>query len=281
MIVPGLLSRVTAEAVTPEQVLPFACTVSDSRARMIGDCVGLESGGDLVLVGYPLHDPLDTKAMNEAVDQALRIPNLERLTVIGPAQPGAAPEKSVVEEDCYYALPLPPPPPGQKLRNLLRRAARELKIERNSSWGEHHAALVQSYLDGRYLGTGTRWIFRRLPRYLAASSGSLLLSARLPDGCLAGFAVGEYSSLHTAFFMFSFRDPLSAPPGTADLLLFELLKEGHLRGQVRMNLGLGVNQGIRFFKRKWGAVSFLPCVQVSWKPGTSGFLSRLRVLIGK
>jgi len=176
MIVPGLLSRVTAEAVTPEQVLPFACTVSDSRARMIGNCVGLESEGDLVLVGYPLHDPLDMKALNEAVDQALRIPNLERLTVIGPARPSAAPEKSVVEEDCYYALPLPPPPPGQKLRNLLRRAARELKLERNSPWGEHHAALVRGYLDGRHLGTGTRWIFRRLPRYLDTSPGSLLLS---------------------------------------------------------------------------------------------------------
>jgi hypothetical protein len=45
-----------------------------------------------------------------------------------------------------------------------------------------------------------------------------------------------------------------------------------------MNLGLGVSEGIRFFKRKWGAEPFLPCVEVSWEPASPGVFSRLGAL---
>jgi hypothetical protein len=46
-----------------------------------------------------------------------------------------------------------------------------------------------------------------------------------------------------------------------------------------MNLGLGVSDGIRFFKRKWGAEPFLPYVETSWQPASAGVLSRLRGML--
>jgi len=278
MIGPDHLTRVTADAVVPEQVVAYVSAVAGSRPRMVGPCIGYDSEGEFVLVGYPLHDPRDEGAMAEAVEQALQIPGLRRLTVIGPARPASAPAGSRVEEDWYYALPVPPPEPAQKLRNLLQRASRELAVERGSPWGEDHLNLVQRYLDERPLAPGTRHIFARLSSYLAASPGSLLFSARLADGRLAAFAVGEFASLHTALFMFCFRDVRLAPPGSSDLLLSELLEEAGRRGHKRMNLGLGVNEGIRFFKRKWGAVDFLPFVQVTWEPRSPGLFSRLQGL---
>ncbi|MBI5895880.1 MAG: translation initiation factor IF-2, partial [Desulfobacterales bacterium] len=82
-------------------------------------------------------------------------------------------------------------------------------------------------------------------------------------------------SLHTAFFMFSFRDPQAAVPGSADLLLGALLDEANQRGQIRMNLGLGIDEGIRRFKEKWGAERFLPYVETSWETRSPGLLARL------
>ena len=231
-----------------------------------------------MLVGYPLHDPKDTGAMAEAVSLALRLPGLRRITVIGPAPPPQAPESAARHEDSYYSLPVPAPPPGQKTRNLLRRAGREINVEREGSWGEDHAALVRRYLTERPLAAGIREIYKNLPRYLAESSGSLLVSARVADGRLAAFSVGEYAGLATAFYMFSFRDPGTAPPGATDLLLSTLLEEANERGHTQMNLGLSVNEGIGFFKRKWGAVPFLPYVQVTWEiasPGISTVLASL------
>jgi hypothetical protein len=281
MIGPDRLARVTAEAVVPEQVVAYVSAVTGSRPRMVGPCIGYDSGGELVLVGYPLHDPLDDSAMTEAVTLALEIPGLRRITVIGPVRPKPAPAGSRVEEDYYYAIPVPPPRPAQKLRNMLRRASRELTLEQGRRCGEDHMGLVQLYLDARPLAPGTRRIFGQLQSYLAASPGSLVLSARLADGRLAAFVVGEFSSLHTAFFMFSFRDLRWAPPGSTDLLLSGLLDEAAHRGHRRMNLGLGINEGIRFFKGKWGPVSFLPYVQVTWEPRPPGLFSHLRGLFGR
>jgi hypothetical protein len=254
--------------------------VAGSKPQRVGACVGYASEAEFVLVGYPLHDPRDTGAMTAAVDQALKLPGLRRITVIGPVRPPQAPEGSPAVEDGYMSVPVPHPPPVQKLRNLLRRAGRELAIARDGTCGGEHMALIQHYLDGRHLAPGTRHIFQQLPRYLEMSSGSLMLSARLSDGRLAAFSVGEFGSLHTAFYMFCFRHPGLAPPGSTDLLLAALLAEARERGQARMNLGLGVNAGIRFFKRKWGAAPFLPYVQVSWEPAAPTMFRRLRGLFG-
>jgi len=281
MIRPNQLKRVTAAAVVPEQVVDYVSAVAGSKPRMFGACVGYPSGAGVVLVGYPLYDPLDGKAMATAVDQALQTPGLEHITVIGPARPPQAPEKVENAEDRYYALPLPPPAPGPKLKNLLCRAQREVRLVCGRRFENDHAALVQRYLDERPLAAGTRQIFRQLGAYIEASAGSLIVSARRADGGLAAFAVGEFASLSTAFFMFCFRDPHLAPPGSADLTFSGLLQEAHQRGQARMNLGLGVSDGIRFFKRKWGAEPFLPYVETSWQPASPGLLIRLRGLVGR
>jgi hypothetical protein len=47
-----------------------------------------------------------------------------------------------------------------------------------------------------------------------------------------------------------------------------------------MNLGLGVNAGVAFFKRKWGAAPFLPYVEVSWDIAAPSLVTRLGRLLG-
>jgi len=269
------LDRVSAEAAVPEQVPAYVCAVARSTPRMIGPCVGYESAGRLVLVGYPLHDPRDESALARAVDEALKLPGLARITVIGPARPAQAPAASTDRTDHYLGLPVPAPSPSQKLRNLLRRSGRELTVECGRQCTPEHMALVGRYLEERQLAAGTRYIFQQLPRYVEASAGSLIVSARRADRRLAAFAVGEFASRHTAMYMFCFRSPELAPPGSADLLLAKLLEEARRRGQTRMNLGLGVNAGIGFFKRKWGAEHFLPYVEVSWDIRPLPIMARL------
>ncbi len=275
MIGPDRLGRITAEATVPEQVISYVGAVAGSRAKLFGACIGYLSEEHRVLIGYPLHDPEDAGAMAASVAELLGSPGPDRITVIGPARPPQAPAQAVSSLDCYYLLPVPPPAPGQKLRNMLRRAERELTVEGGRVLAQAHLNLVDRYLAERRLPAGTRHIFGRLSAYIEACETSLIVSARRADGRLAAFAVGEFGSLHTAFFMFSFRDPQAAVPGSADLLLKALLEEAARRGQIRMNLGLGVNPGIRRFKEKWGAGRCLPYVETSWETGSAGFFARL------
>jgi hypothetical protein len=207
--------------------------------------------------------------MAAAVAEALALPGVETLAVIGPCRPPQAPPGAAGREDRYFGLGLPPPRPGAKLRSLLARAGRQLTLETGRSFGSDHAELVAQTSARRDLSPGTRRIFGGIARYLESSAGSRLFSARLPDGRLAAFGIGEYAAFETAFYMFAFRDPGVAPPGAADLVLAALIAEAERRGQTRLNLGLGVNPGIEFFKRKWGAEPFLPYVEVEWRPASS------------
>lgn len=270
MLGPDRLARVSAAAVVPEQVVEYVRAVAGSTPRMFADCVGYVSGSSLVLIGYPLDRPLEQAGLASAVDAALEAPGLGHIRVIGPARPPQAPtDAECARADAYTALPIPPPAPGPKLRNTLRRARRELHLACGREYDRAHAALVRSYLNERALAPGTRRIYERLGAYLEASPDSRVVSARLADGRLAAFGVGEYAPLAIAFFMFCFRDRAIAPPGSADLVLSGLLEEAARRGQTRMNLGLGVSPGIRFFKAKWGAEAFLPHVETSWRVDTA------------
>ncbi|GAB6060982.1 translation initiation factor IF-2 [Desulfonatronum parangueonense] len=295
MIGPDRLDHVAADAVVPEQLVCYVRAVAGSTPRRFDSCLGYESPDDLVLIGYPLHDPQDEQALLRSVDLALESAPAPKITVLAATRPKQAPPQSAdhdhasrsseEENDAYLSLPIPAPLPGQKLRNLLRRAQREVVLDQGQTLDQSHLALIDRYLETRDLESGIRHIYRRIPEYVQSCPGALVVSARMSDQeasratdiqPLAGFAVGDFTSLSTAFYMFAFRNPDLAPPGTADLLLHALLQEGQNRGQTRMNLGLGINPAIRFFKQKWGAEVFLPCVETTWNLRPKGWLARLR-----
>ena len=269
------LSHITAEACVPEQLEHYVRSVSGRRAFLCGGYAAYAHAGHAVLVAYPLD--AEAEAPGREAEPSLAGPlgelalSCSAVTVLAPFRPAEAPNSAPSSRDRYWDLPVPPRP-GQKLRNMLKRAGREVAVE-PEEWNEEHAALVRHYLQTRPLAPGTRAIFTALPDYWAraaqAGAALLLFAARKKDGRLAAFSMGDYTALRTAFYMFSFRHP-DAPPGTADLLLARLVEEAHARGHARMNLGLGINGGISFFKKKWHAEPGLPYVETSWELSRTG-----------
>lgn len=316
------LHHISAQAIVPEHLLTYVAAVGASKPVLFGEYVGHVHEDSVVLVGYPLGEgaegamtgedaetPPDAvsegsgpvsaacAALDAAVNAVLHRGSYTSITVLAPLRPTAAPVDSVSVHDVYWAVPLPPAPPRQKLRNMLHRARRDVRVDMAPRWTVQHDAMVLQYCRSRQLETGTRHIFQHLGDYVRRAAGAaetapveikgkdapLSLAdvqvfsayARADDTLLA-CAIADYSSLHTAFYMFAFRHP-QAPPGTSDLLLEALCAEGLARGHCRVNLGLGINAGISFFKQKWQAQAFLPYVETTWdirKPRTS-WLSRL------
>ena len=273
MIVRGV-DHFASQAIVPEQIPAYVEAVSDTTPLVCGSCIAYQSEVGLTLIGYPLHDPLDGQAVDEAVEQACLLPFLAGggcLTVLCAARPRAVPQHIGCAEDNWWGLSLPPPVPlsraGQKFRHLLRRAQHSVFIEQNKKdFDAAHQTLVDGQIRNRPLAPGTRFIYSRLPQYLAASPQAVLFSAySRKTGELVACAIGEYASLHTAFYQFAFRTP-DTPFGTADLLLSALLREAEARGHTRCNLGLGINSGISFFKRKWQANILLPYQEYRWVP---------------
>ena len=261
------LFHISAGAVVPEQLVHYVTAVSGRKAVAAGEYAAYLHDGHAVLAAYPLDVPLhDGTSDPGAVPLASALnalgPACRTVTVLAPFVPVEAPENTPVNMDRYWQIPLPAAPPGQKLRNMLRRADREVTVAREA-WGDEHAALVRRYLDSRPLPPGTRSVFGALAAYVEPGTEGVLLLAARRRGSLAAFLIGDCTGLHTAFYMFAFRQPY-APPGTADLLLHGLVREAEERGHSRVNLGLGIHDGIAFFKKKWGAVPFLPSIETSW-----------------
>lgn len=279
----GALAAITASAIVPDQLLPYVLAVSGLESRPCGPAVLHHGGGQGVLVCYPPGSPRDAGQLDDAVSEALSMKGLSHITVQAAMRPSLAPDDAQVSTDYFWSLTLPAPPPGQKLRNMLRSAAAKVRVEQSSGpgcFGPEHAAMVEDFCADKAgaLDPGSAYIFRHIADYLTNAPDAALFSARLSDGVLAGCAVGDFSSLATAFYMFAFRSR-KAPPGTADALLAAIAGEAARRGHARLNLGLGIGPGVEFFKKKWGAEKYLPCVETSWsvqaaKPAR-GWLARM------
>jgi hypothetical protein len=74
---------------------------------------------------------------------------------------------------------------------------------------------------------------------------------------LAAFNIVDLGSATYAFYLFSFRSHKIKVPGASDLLFHEMVKLAQAEGKKALNLGLGINTGIRRFKEKWGGIPFL------------------------
>lgn len=280
------LHYISAQALVPEQILPYVAAVGGSKALLFADCVGHVYEGNVVLVAYPPEsedyfcndtqrsvNPSAQNAVQAAVDAAVsavcQAKHYTNITVLAPVRPSAAPPACTSTHDMFWSIPLPPPPQQQKLRNMLRRAHRDITIQTGTEWTAAHAALAHLYCQSRPLPAGTRHIFQHLGDYVRNSPEATVFSAfSHADNSLVACAVGEFSSMSTALYMFAFRQP-TAPPGTSDALLGALCMVGHSQGHSRLNLGLGINTGISFFKHKWQAQPFMPYVESAWQLGNT------------
>jgi hypothetical protein len=159
-------------------------------------------------------------------------------------------------EDSYYRLQLPLAPLRSDLSYMIRRAGRELEV-RKGGFGEEHENLINSFVSEREFSPGHREIFGQIPQYLARSSTAAVLEARKGQQLVA-FNIVDLGSAEHCFYMFNFRSLKLNVPGACDLLFYEMARLAVEEEKRSMNLGLGINSGVRRFKEKWGAAPFLP-----------------------
>lgn len=150
---PSRWASFAAEAAVPEQLVPYVRAVSDLEPLECGGFLAWRSGPALVLVGHDAglkqggaeqeRSRPEAVRLDAAVGEASSLRGIESLTVLAPFRPDAAPEWAVsTKPDAYWGIPLPTDAAdmayGQKLRNQLRRARRDILIAREG-WKPDHA----------------------------------------------------------------------------------------------------------------------------------------------
>jgi hypothetical protein len=135
--------------------------------------------------------------------------------------------------------------------------------------------MVEEFLKDRRLDEATRYIFQRIDAYLLSSQTASLYEARTGDGELVAFDIAEFRPRDYAMYMFNFRSHTRYIPGASDLLFSAVMQQAIAEGKRYLNLGLGVNPGITFYKEKWGGVAFLPHAHCLYRPPRKGILEML------
>lgn len=265
-------------AYLPEHIVPYVTAVSGAEPFLFHNFLLYVSGRVLIFVGYPLGDEFSLPALQETLAEAERLFQPEEIALIAPALPGELSAKPLPPLDDYFFLKFTDLKPSQKTKNMLRRAGRELVVERRKIPGKDHEELIGAFLAQRRLDEETDWLYRRIPAYLNNSSSAIIFEAHNQEGHLVAFSVADFWADRSAMYMFNFVSDKGYIPGTSDLLLWEIIGEAQRQKKQEINLGLGINEGIAFFKKKWGKVSLYPYRYLRYKPSRGKWRSLFRDL---
>ena len=275
MITPSQEDYITAFAYVPEHLPGYVAPISQTEPYLFGDFLVYAKKGHCIFVGYPLHEAFAENRLEKALEDAVRCLRPASVSLMAPAIPPAIQQGPQAPADRYYRLDLSTLFLSQKLRNMLRRAERELVVVKNARFAQEHREIVEAFLKNRSADPATGFIFQKIDAYLSSSKTASLFEARTGGGELAAFDIAEFRPKDYAVYMFNFRSGSHYVPGASDLLLSSVIEQATAEGKRYVNLGLGINAGVRFFKEKWGGTAFLPHAFCLYRPRRKGLLEML------
>jgi lipid II:glycine glycyltransferase (peptidoglycan interpeptide bridge formation enzyme) len=167
------------------------------------------------------------------------------------------------------------------LKRAVDKASQELTIERAHSISKEHEALISELLKREKLPPRVRELYRAMPDYVAQSSTACVLNARDQKKRLSAFYVVEMGAKNFSTYVLGSHSKKHYVPHASDLLFFEMIELTREHGKDIINLGLGVNEGIRRFKEKWGGVPFLNYEFCEHRRESTKITSVIRILEGK
>jgi hypothetical protein len=258
MITTAELTHINSHAYVPEHIPAYVTAVSDAEPYLFQPFLCYRKDETLIFIGYPLKEPFEERKMNKALDRAIKELKPVRIALIAPSA-GIYKEADCAEKasDTFYRLDTQAIRVPQKVRNMVNRASRSLSVETGADFGDDHLRMIAEFLDTHDIGKDTRYIFDRIPMYVAASQTAIVMNARDSEGKLVAFDIAEFGAKDYAFYMFNFAPRKLYVPGVSDLLLNQLIQSARERGKRFINLGLGINKGVAFFKVKWAGAPFL------------------------
>ncbi len=273
---------VFTKAYVPEHIVSLMVLISKGEPFLIEDHLSFVKDNWLILVGYPLDGNFFQERCEKILKQAVETFRPEYLWFIGPEIPASLLDSCKEREtDRYYRLDLE----QLKLKSSLQRAAdkasKELTVERAHSISKEHEALIGELLKREKLPPRIKELYRAMPDYVAHSSSASVLNARDKNGKLCAFYVVELGAKNFSTYVLGSHSKKHYVPHASDLLFLEMIKLTREHGKKIINLGLGVNQGIRRFKEKWGGVPFLSYEFCERFYGYTRTVSLIKTLEGK
>jgi hypothetical protein len=282
VITPAEEAYVLNRAYVPEHIVSMMILISKGEPFLAEDYLGLVKDNWLIFVGYPLDGIFSRERCERIVLRAVETHQPEYLWFIGPELPSflldACNER---ERDQYYKLDIEKTEPKPSLKRVTAKALQELTVGRGREFLKEHEALITELLERKKLPDRVRELYRAMPDYIGRSSSAWVLDARDKRGNLCAFSVVELGAENFSAYILGGHSKRHYAPHASDLLFLEMIMLTREQGKSGINLGLGVNEGIQRFKRKWGGKPFLKYEFCERRYGVARKVSLIDALMGE
>jgi hypothetical protein len=272
---------ILAMAYVPEHVVGLMALISKGEPFLIEDYLGFAKDNWLILVGYPLEREFSLEGCEKVLEKVLSSFKPAYLWFIGPVIPPSLSNTSTEREtDKYYILDIQDGKPKPSLQRIAERTSNELTLERGRAFSKDHEALVKEFLKRERLPLKARELYLAMPHFVPHSKSSLVLNAWDQKGRLSAFYVVDLAARDFTTYLLGCYSRKNYVSHASDLLFYEMMKLSHEYQKKRINLGLGVNDGIRRFKEKWGGLPSLPYEFCECHYGPTRTISLIKTLEG-
>lgn len=266
----------------PEHIVNLMVAISEGEVFLIEDHLSYAKGNWLIVVGYPL----DEKFAVDRCERIVRI-NLERfrpevLWFIGPSIPSSLNDRITEREsDQYYQLSVDLSRVKPSLIRAAEKAGEILQVERSKVFSRENERLVSELLAREKLTPRVRGLYEAMPRYVSRSAGAWVLNAWDSRRRLCAFFVVELGAKKFLTYVLGAHSKKHYVAHASDLLFLEMIHLARESGKETIHLGLGVNEGIRRFKEKWGGIPCLPYEFCEVTPSSGQVVSMVRRLLAR
>ena len=277
MISPAQDASILAHAYIPEHIVRLMTGISGGEPFLTDDYLGCAAEDWVILVGYPLTGQFAGEAFARVVAAAVTSFRPAHLWFIAPeVPPSLIPLCQDRESDRYYTLGLERFEPTPGLKRIVHKASTHLTVARDRQMSKAHQALIAEFLERERPGPRIQRLFRAMTEYVPASPTAVVLTARDRAGEVSAFYIIELAAEAFATYVVGCHSKRHYVVGASDLLFHEMIALAREHGKGFIQLGLGVNQGIRRFKTKWGGVPGLRYEFCTYRcEGSRGFLASI------
>ena len=282
MITPEEEAYVLTRAYVPEHIVSLMTLISKGHPFLVEDYLGFVKDNWLILVGYPLEGNFSQERCERFLKQAVDTFQPEVLWFIGPETPSSLLNScSERQTDQYYTFDIEKTVPRPSLQRAADKASETLIIEKGRSQSREHQALISELMERATLPDRVRELYRAMPEYVGRSASALSIDARDLHGNLCAFSVIDLGAKNFSAYILGAHSKKHYIPHASDRLFLEMVHLTREQGKSILHLGLGVNEGIRRFKKKWGGKPFLKYEFCERRYEAAKKASLLDVLMGK
>lgn len=246
------------KAYVPEHLVGLMTRVSGGEPFLIDNYFCCSKKDLVIVVGYPLKNNFNINSLEQLLSKVIKKFDPIYVSLIAPELPPSILRSCQEREsDYYYTLDLEKTIVRAGLRRVVQEAMQNITIKQSNSLGKAHLQLATEFVERVNPPIRIRELLFKMWDYVGYTDDSLVISAWSHDQKLAAFYVLDFAAKDFSTYVIGCHSKKNYIRGASDSLFFQMIRLSIERGKKYIHLGLGVNKGIRQFKKKWGGIPTL------------------------